>query len=183
MTAIIEAIDSWTSSRYSAYTKKLWGFCELVHKSAGEGRSEQVMPMTIPSNTSARREQVSLDDRYSFITWIRWAQPVSYTNNDDWSFGKSEARTANLPLRLVLAHKRSLGENIVFDFINSFPSKFSVAGYQFVFTDVAPVIDPDHESIYLTELGNTVYEKHRFDWNIYVLNITMQFLECEKLTP
>ena len=181
MTEIIEAIDVWTSDRYSAYTKKLWGFCELVRKTSGG--TEQAMPMTIPSNPSDRQLQVSLDDRYNFITWIRWAQPVSYSNNDDWTWGKSESRIGNLQLRLVLAHKRVLGEDLVFDFINAFPSKFTISGFQFVFTEATPTIDPDHETIYQTELGNTVYEKHRFDWNIYVLNITMQFLECEELTP
>jgi hypothetical protein len=176
MTEIIEAIDSWTLNRYSAYQTKLYGFCELMRKTSGG--ADQIMPVTIPD-----RVQVSIDDRYNFITWIRWAQPATYEVNDEWSFGKDEARYGTLPIRLVLAHRTTLGEDLVFDFINAFPNKFSVPGFQIVFIDGSPAIDPDHETIYTTELSNTVYEKHRFTWNIYVLNINVQFLECEELTP
>lgn len=178
MTEIIEVIDAWTANRYAAYNKKLFGFCELMRKSSGTGNTEQPIPVTIPS-----RQQVEINDKYNLITWIRWTNPVTYEANSEFSFGKEEARHGNLPLRIVFANKSSLGENLVFDFINAFPSKFSVPGYQFVFTEASPTIDPDHEAIYNTELGNTVYEKHRFTWNIYVLNVTMQFLECEELTP
>jgi hypothetical protein len=134
--------------------------------------------VTIPG-----RQQVSLDDRYNFITWMRWIQPATYEASEDWSFGKSEARVGTVPIRLVLAHITTLGEDLVFDFINAFPSKFEVSGYQFVFVDGRPSIDPDHEVIYTAELSNTVYEKHRFNWNIYLLNINVQFLECVELTP
>lgn len=176
MTEIIEAIDAWTASRYTSYDKKLFGFCELMRKTAGEGSVDQVFPVTIPG-----RVHVSIDDRYNFITWIRWIQPATYENNEDWSFGNSEARVGILPLRLVLAHKTSLGENVVFDFINAFPSKFTISGFQFVFTNANLSIDPDHEAIVQAELGPAnylVYEKHRFTWNLYVLNINVQFLEC-----
>jgi hypothetical protein len=157
MTEIIEAIDAWTLGRYGIYTEKLFGFCELMRKSAGG--TEQPIPVTIPD-----RLPVAIDDRYNFITWIRWTAPVSYEANSEFSFGKEEARQGNLPLRIILAHKTTLGEDLVF-------------------SEASPTIDPDHETIYTTELGNTTYEKHRFTWNIYVLNVTMQFLECEELTP
>jgi hypothetical protein len=186
MTEIIQAIDAWTLNRYGIYTEKLWGFCELVRTTAGDNKQEQVFPMTIPSNPTTRREKAVIDDRYNFITWIRWASPVSYSENADFSFGKNEARFGSLPLRIVLAHKITLGEDLVFDFINAFPSKFSVAGQQLVFTEATPSIDPDHESIFQQELGPAnyqSYEKHRLTWNLYVINVTMQFLECEELTP
>lgn len=183
MTEIIEAIDAWTANRYSSYNKKLFGLCELVHKTAGTNSAEEVFPSTIPSNPNTRRERVSIDDKYNFITWIRWTQPVTYEDNAEFSFGRTEARQGVLPLRIVLAHKTSLGEDIVFDFINAFPSKFTVSGFQYVFIDGKPSIDPDHEAIYQQELGPTVYEKHRFDWNLYVINLTVQFLECNELTP
>lgn len=180
MTSIIEAIDQWTLNRYGIYNEKLFGFCELMRKTAGEGSVEQIFPVTIPG-----RQQVSIDDRYNFITWIRWAQPVSYENSEDWSFGNSEARFATLPLRLVLVHKTTLGEDLVFDFVNAFPSKFSISGFKLVFTNANLSIDPDHEAIIQAELGPAnylVYEKHRFNWNVYVININVQFLECEELT-
>jgi len=178
MTEIIAAIDAWTATRYSASNKKLYGFCELMKKTAGEGKTEQVFPVTIPN-----RDKVSIDDRYNLITWIRWVQPVTYDASEDWSFGRSEARLGILPLRIIFANKTILGEDLVFDFINAFPSKFTVPGFQLVFVDGKPTIDPDHETIYTTELSNTVYEKHRFTWNIYAVNLTIQFLECEELTP
>lgn len=181
MTEIIEAIDSWTTERYSAHDKKLWGYCELIRRTSGEGKAEQVFPMTIPCNPSSKRQQVSIDDRYSFITWIRWTQPVQYEASEEFSFGKNDARFATLPIRLVLVHKKALGENLVFDFIKNFPSKFSIDGFHHVFTEGRPSIDPDHEVIFQSELGPqnyVAYEKHRFDWNMYVLNLSIQFLEC-----
>lgn len=181
MTAIIEAIDSWTANRYAAYNKKLYGFCELVKKTA-DGK-DQVMPVTIPSNSTARREHVSIDDKYTFITWMRWADNVKYEASEEFSFGKNDARFGVVPIRLVFAHKTTLGEDLVFDFINAFPSKFKVSGFKVVFVDGAPTIDPDHENIFIQEFSNTVYEKHRFTWNLYVININIQFLECAELTP
>jgi hypothetical protein len=181
MTSIIEAIDAWTNDRYFAYNRKLFGFCELMKKSAGAGTGEgveQVFPVTIPG-----RIHVSIDDKYNFITWIRWAQPVTYEPNEDWSFGNSEVRFGNIPLRLILAHKTTLGEDLVFDFANNFPSKFTVPGFKFVFTQANLSIDPDHEAIVAAELGPLVYEKHRVKWNVYALTINVQFLECESLTP
>lgn len=187
MTEIIEAIDNWTNNRYAGpYDVKLFGFCELIRKTSGGSSAdaaavEQIFPVTIPD-----REHVAIKDRYNFITWIRWAQPVTYEESTEWSFGTEDARVGIIPLRIVLAHKASLGEDLVFDFVNAFPTKFSVPGFQFVFTDVKPTIDPDHEAIIQAELGPAnyvAYEKHRLPWNIYVLNLQMQFLECAELTP
>jgi hypothetical protein len=176
MTEIIEAIDAWTQDRYSSlYDLKLHGFCELVRETSGE--ATQVYPMTIP-DVNGDRVQVSIDDAFEFITWMRWSEPATYQPNESWSFGKKEARFATLPIRLVLAHKVELGEDLVFDFINAFPSRFSINGYQFVFASPSLGADPDHETIYTTELGNTVYELHRFPWNIYVININIEFMKC-----
>lgn len=176
MTDITEAIDSWIQTQYSNYNPKLWGFCELMRKTVTGG--EEVFPVTY----NDERKRVAIDDRKTFVTWMRWVQPVTYEANEDWSFGNSEARVGILPVRLILAHKVSLGENLVFDFVNSFPSKFTISGYQFVFVNAALSIDPDHEQIIQTELGPAnymFYEKHRFEWNVYVINIGVQFLQCE----
>lgn len=179
MTDIIEAIDAWTLSRYNPlYTIKLFGFSELFKRSAGEGSVEQNFPATIPDRT-----KVSIDDRYNFITWMRWAQPVTYEQSEEWSFGPEDARVGIIPIRLVLAHKTSLGENVVFDFINAFPSKFTISGYQFVFTNANINADPDHESVVQQELGPqnyAFYEKHRIKWNVYVLTINVQFMLCRE---
>lgn len=182
MTEIVQAIDDFIDNRYE-YAKKLYGFCELSRKTAGEGNVEQIMPMTIPDPPGASRERVALDDRYNFITWTRWVNPVQYEVSEEWSFGKDEARVGTVTLRLVLAHKTSLGEDIVLDLVNALPTEFTISGYQFAFVVGNPSIDPDHEGIWQTEFSNTAYEKHRFTWNLYAVNITVQFLECEEMTP
>lgn len=179
MTTIIDAIDAWTLNRYSAYQEKLYGFCELVTKTTEAG--EQTFVKQVDSETKA-----VLDDRYTFITWIRWTSPVQYETSEFFSFGRKEARVGELPLRLILAHKTVLGEDVVFDFINAFPNKFSVSGYKFVFVNPTLSIDPDHEQIIRTELGPenySFYERHRFTWNVYIINIVAKFLECGELTP
>lgn len=175
MTEIIEAIDAWTLSQYSGYNIKLYGFCELMKKSAGDGSVEQNIPVTIP-----KREQVAIDDRKQFITWMRWINPATYESTEEWQYGKNDIRVGTIPIRLVLAHKVELGENLVFDFVSNFPDKFTIDGFQFVFTNAAISADPDHEAIIQAELGPgyLVYEKHRFTWNVYVLTINVQFLEC-----
>lgn len=178
MTQIIEAIDAWTLSRYTSptFNAKLYGFCELMKKSAGDGSVEQNMPVTIPL-----KRQVAIDDKFNFQTWMRWINPATYEATEEWQYGNREVRVSTLPLRLVLVHRTSLGENIVWDFVNNFPDKFTIDGFQFVFTNAAVSVDPDHEAIVQAELGPSyiVYEKHRFDWNVYVININVQFLECE----
>lgn len=176
MTEIIEAIDAWTLSRYSGYNIKLFGFCELMKKSAGEGAVEQNIPVTIPD-----RKQVAIDDKKQFITWIRWQQTASYESTEEWQFGNNDVRVGTIPIRLVLCHKVELGENIVWDFVNNFPDKFTINGFQFVFVNASINIDPDHETIIQAELGPAnyiIYEKHRFTWNVYIVNINVQFLEC-----
>lgn len=172
MTEIIQAIDDYTADYLSAYTQKLYGFCELMHKSAN--KEIQPIPLTIPA-----REQVCLVDTHQVITWIRLTDKVQYEGSPEWSFGKNEARFATMPLRLIFANKIELGENLVFDFIQNFPSKLEVPDYQFIFIAANQGVDPDHETVYKTELGDTVYERHRFPWNIYAINLTVQFIICE----
>jgi hypothetical protein len=176
MTELIEAIDDYTADYFSSYNLKNWGFCELMKKSAGEGSVEQPMPVTIPL-----RKQVSLMDTYEIITWIRQTSPVQYEPNEEWSFGKNEARFANLPLRIVFCNKVSLAnsESLVYEYLQNFPSKLSVADYQFIFVGANSSVDPDHEAIYTTELGNNSYEKHRFPWNLYAINLNVQFIICQ----
>lgn len=176
MTDIIEAIDAYTADYFSDYNLKNWGFCELMKKSAGEGKVDQPIPVTISA-----RNQVSLLDTYQIITWIRMTNNVQYEGSPEWSFGKNEARFATVPLRIVFANKTSLtnSENLVFEYLQNFPSKLEIADYQFIFIGSDASVDPDHEAIYQTELGNTVYERHRFPWNIYAINLNVQFIICE----
>lgn len=176
MTSIIESIDQYTLESYTYLKTKVFGFCELMTKTSKE--SSQVMPVTIPE-----RKQVSLDDRYDFITWIRWAEDVRFDFNEDWSFGRTESEEGSLPLRIVVAHKSKLGENLIFTFARGIPRQLELAGYKYIFMNGRPTINPDHETIYRTELGDTVYEKHRFTWNLYTIDIVYNFIECLETTP
>src|SRR5690606_37427329 len=132
--------------------------------------SEQPMPVTING-----RNQVSLDDRYDLITWIRVPGTVQLGNNiqgNDWAFGLEYGIAKSVSLRWVIAHKVALGEDFIVDFMKAIPIDLEVSGYQMVAIDkVASSVDFDHESIYTTELGNTVYEKHRFMWNLYAISL------------
>lgn len=149
---------------------KSWGFAELVRReSKGKDKtSTQPIPMTI--NGTSDRQRISLDDKYKFITWIRWVSPVQTFQDADDGWGLRPARRKRIPIRIVVAHKVELGEDVIYDLARSLPAALMLSGYEFVYLDQYQ-IDPDHENIYVTELGETVYEKHRFPWNLYVINL------------
>lgn len=170
MKEITEAIDAWAEDNFN-HTLKLWGYCELMTK------KDQVMPVTIPE-----RKQVSLDDRFEVITWIRLPGTISLGNEiegNDWSFGLKSAPVQVATLRMIVAHKVIIGEDFIVEFLNRFPRTFDVDGYSIVSVNKPAItVDADHETVYVTELGATVYEKHRFDWNIYALAINIEFIPC-----
>jgi hypothetical protein len=176
MKEIIDAIDLWTNTEYSSVTRRLFGYCELMRKTAKEG--EQVFPVTIPD-----RRQVSLDDRYNLMTWVRLPGTIRLGNDvsgNDWGFGLEEGKVQTASLRFIVAHKVTLGESFIIDFINALPSLLNVSGYEVVSIDKNSItVDADHESVYVAELGQTVYEKHRFTWNIYAISLDAEFIPCE----
>lgn len=176
MKEIVDAIDAWVNSEYPAVNKKLFGYSELMRKTATG--SEQPMPVTIPG-----REQVSLNDRYDLITWVRLPGQINSGDEIDgnnWSFGLQVAPVQTATLRFIVAHKTTLGEDFIIGFIDAIPSTLTISGYQFVSVDRPGIsVDADHESIYTTELGNTVYEKHRFTWNIYAITLNIEYLPNE----
>lgn len=186
MIEIIDEIDAYTSTFAAAYAYKNWGFCELSYKSAkdangaliGPSGSQPIVMTGISTTPNGNRNQVTLDDKYQFITWIRWVEPAKAEINDDWSFGREEAEENTLSLRIVVAYKSILGENLIFTFAKGLPKRMELTGFKYIFMDGRPSIDPDHETIYQTELGNTAYEKHRFAWNLYVVDVSYQFIEC-----
>lgn len=157
---------------------KNWGFVELaVRTSKGKkSQSDQPIPMTI--NGTGDRQQVSLDDRYDFIFWVRWIGQLQSILSEEDSWGLREGKRFTFPLRLVVAHKVELGENLILDLVNGLPESLTVAGFDFVYLTSSISVDPNHEEIYRIELGDTVYEQHRFDWNIYVININVEYVQC-----
>jgi len=183
--SLAEWIENWTIDHVNsspALTVKNWGFVELVNrKSKGKSsESNQPIPMTI--NGTGDREQVSLDDRYSFIEWIRWTSPLQAVPNDDDSWGLKEGKRKTLPLRIVIAHKVELGENLVIEIAEGLPEVIYLSGFDFIFVN-GWSIDPNHEQVYVTELGETVYELHRFDWNVYAIDLEVQFKACVDFVP
>jgi len=178
MIEIITSFDAWTAATYPLLTQKLWGYTELVHKT--ESGSDQPMPVTI--NNTSDRQQIALDDRYQLITWFRLPGTIELGNEldgNDWAFGLQQGIVQRVNLRWVIAHRVEIGDNWIFGFLKSLPGKFTIADYQITHIDKAGlVLDADHEAIYLTELGKTVYEKHRFTWNLYVLNVGVEYILC-----
>lgn len=179
MIDIIEKLDEWTSEQYPAVNKKLWGYCELMRKTTGNPSGEQPMPVKIIDGVADRgTNQVSLDDRYDLITWVRLPGNISIVENEDDQWGIKDGRRQGATLRWIIAHKVELGENFIIEFLRDLPDRFVIDGYEFVFINRNIEVDADHEAIYRTELGNTVYEKHRFNWNIYAVALSVEFILC-----
>jgi hypothetical protein len=179
MIEIIQALDDWTVSQYPTLTRKLFGLCELAKKTA-QG-SEQPIPAKIHNGTS-QREQVSLKDNCDLVTWVRLQNSIQTSQNiedQNWSFGLQDNPVQSTILRWVVAHKIRLGESWINIFLRHIPKTLTVDGYQIVSIDRgASSIDTDHENIYRTELGETNYEKHRFAWNLYVINLNVECIPC-----
>lgn len=186
--AIADFIEDWVQDQASPIEVKNWGFAELARRTSrgkkigqDQGKGEQPIPMTI--NGTGEREQISLDDTFSWIHWIRVPGRAQVVSNPADSWGLKEGRQQNLGLRIVIAHKVELGENLVNNLVNEIPESLILAGFEYVWINPGSLIDYDHETIYNTELGNTVYEKHRFDWNLYVIELGVQFLPCVDYSP
>lgn len=189
MIEIIQKLDEITEELYpesSSFKKKLWGYCELAKRSSKGDSTTGEQPLVITINGTSDRKYVTLDDRYDFISWMRTPTPISLQNTisgSDWGFGFDDGQVQKLTIRWVIAYKVENGELLIFNLAKDLPSRINIPGYGFVSIDKPNVtIDPDHESIYQTELGNTVYEKHRTTWNLYVINLAVEYIldpNCE----
>lgn len=179
MTDIVQGIDAWMTERYAnTYSLLLYGFCELG-KRTNEGKT-QPLPMTITG--THKRRQVALDDRYQVVTWIRQNGTITFGESIDdqnWAFGLDDGNVANANLRMVVAHKVELGENLIIDIARGLPALLNNENYKVISIDKGSIsIDTDHENIYETELGDGQYEKHRTPWNLYVINFAVQYIRC-----
>lgn len=182
--AITEHIKNWTLANVSRspLAVKDFGFCELVYReSEADGvSSTQPIPMTI--NGTDDRDQVSLDDEFDFMVWARWVDRIFSNPNVEDQWGLKEGKRKVLPLRVVIAHKVELGEDLIVDIAENLPERITLAGFDYIFLERWS-INPDHEAIYNTELGKTVYELHRFNWNLYVLDLEIEFKQCVDFVP
>lgn len=183
---VSDYIETWANDYASTLLVKNWGFVELSRKGARGKRtaqyaiSEQPIPMTI--NGTGERLQVSLDDQFNFIFWIRLVDRSRFTNDTDDEWGVKPSKIQVLPLRIVICHRVELGEDLVHYIVGDLPKHLHIPGYEFVHLSDG-FIDYDHENIHDTELGKTNYEKHRFDWNIYVINLDAEFRLCADYIP
>lgn len=180
MTEIIDTIsqfiEDWVNDDQSPdIAQKNWGFTELVNKTFQNSTQPFPVPIT---GSHDRGTVVALDDRYSFISWIRIPGVVETRLSDEDSWGLDEGKRQLLGLRVVIAHKVELGEDLIFNLANAFPETLTLSGYEFVNISSNGSIDFDHETIYRTELGDTVYEKHRLAWNVYVINLNVEYMLC-----
>jgi hypothetical protein len=177
-----EFIETWATDQASTLLVKNWGFAELVNReSRGKASTgTQPIPVTIPGDGS-ECQQIALDDRFNFIFWIRVFRTTPVQNEQD-EWGLKDGKRLSLPMRIVIAHRNNLGENLVYNLANDIPASFVVPGFEFMFTENIDV-DNDHETIHDTELGKTNYEKHRFPWNIYVINLNVEFITCTGYVP
>jgi hypothetical protein len=158
---------------------KDWSFAELVNReSRGKDKKETVQPIPVTINGTGDREQISLNDKYDFINWVRVTVPARRVRNAEDAFGLSQGNRQGFSLRMVIAHKVELGEDVAYDIAASLPETLYLDGYNFVFVSDEYTVDPDHEKIYLTELGKTVYELHRFNWNLYTIDVNVEYSKC-----
>jgi hypothetical protein len=181
--AIAEHIENWTQDYVASSPLEIknWGWAELVNRVSKGKISTSTQPIPVP--VSNPREQIAIDDRYDFIEWIRIASPVQIIPSDEDSWGLRVGKRQRLPLRIVIAHKTTLGEDLVFNLVNELPDNIVLTGFDFIFVNTDGNIDTDHETIYNTELGATVYEQHRFTWNVYVINLDIEYIPCVGFTP
>lgn len=189
MTEIIAKMDEWTAEHFqgtSPFEMKLWGHCELARRTSEGTNTVGDAPIVITINGTSDRELVTIDDRYDFISWWRTPNPVNLQNtidNNDWAFGFDSGRVQKITFRWVLAWKVGHGEMIALNLASELPARLVIEGYQFVSIDKVNVtVDQDDQAIYLTELGNTVYEKWRSTWNMAVVNLVAEYIldpDCE----
>lgn len=182
---LAEFVEAWANDQASTLMVKNWGFAELVNReSRGKTTtSTQPIPITIPGDGS-EAQQIALDDRFNFIFWIRVTGRTTFIRNEQDTWGLKVGRRQSLPVRIVIAHRNNLGEDLVYNLAEDIPERFIVPGFEFMFTGDNGEVDNDHETIHDTELGKTNYEKHRFTWNIYTINLSIEFIPCtDYVTP
>lgn len=170
MKYITSLLDQHARLHLDQYHHVFYGLSELVKQGS------QVMPATIPE-----RKRVSLDAKFDLITWMRQEGDTTVDASQIRGYGRNPKLLQNAPIKWVFAHKVGLGESLVYDFFATLPriikdpdKNFSVI----LIDDTNRSVDSNHEQIYTTELGETAYDKHRLNWNIYAINFRVSFIPC-----
>jgi hypothetical protein len=179
MNDFVTKIDALTTAflddEYPEATKLLYGYTELVKQ------KDQPFPVVI--NGTADRStvnRISLNDQYDFISWVRLPGRIRTVNSEQDSWGLKEGKKHTAGLRWIVAYKVTLAEDeLLIKLIQSLPATFLLTGYTEINISPDFEVDADHEGVYTTELGNTNYEKHRFDWNIYAIELNIDYIYCD----
>ena len=173
VTQIAAYIETWAYANVdmSPLSLKNWGFCELMNRVSKSIKSTSTQPIPMTINGTGQREQVAIDDRYDFIEWIRLNSPMQIVHDESDSWGLREGKRHHLSMRIVIAHKVELGEDLVYLMISEMLDDLRTLKSE-------ANIESDHATIYNTELGATVYEQHRFNWNLYVINLDIEYIPC-----
>jgi hypothetical protein len=168
---IFDNIDQTLQAAFKNSGLKAYGLCELVEK------DKKPNPVSVEVKPNKTRELAQIHDRYDGIFSHRIVGG-SFTDDDDFTFGKRAARRFSGRARTVLAYKIKLGEDFIFSFVNTFPDRVSsLSEYKFVHLSQGTLI-ADHEAVYIQEYGNNSYEKHRTSWNIYAFEYDIEFILC-----
>lgn len=153
---------------------KFNGLCQQVLK------GNQTHPVTIEDN-----KQVSIQDNWDVICFHRLNGQANFLPSDEeeQDFGRSSGRVFSQPMRTVIAHKVTKGEEWIYTFAQAWPEELRItdsAGVKlYEFVDVDDInLDTDQETIYNTEWGENSYEKHRIPWNIYAIEYNIDFKRC-----
>lgn len=151
---------------------RFFGLSQLVLK------KDQPHPTTIYDN-----QQVSIDDKYNAICFHRLNGTSDIAESEEQDFGRSTGRKRSQPMRLVIAHKVTMGEEWIDTFWKEIPETLDVEDgggldiYEFV--DITNLsMDTNQVEIYNTEFGDSGYEKHRIPWNIYAIEYNVEFIKC-----
>jgi hypothetical protein len=170
MKYITALLDDFARTRLDIYHHTFHGLSELVK------RDDKVMPSTIPEH-----KQVALDDKVDMVTWMRVNGETTADASLIRGFGRSPKILQSVPIKWMFCHKASLGEQIVYDFVNQIPRQLKDPDKNFsviLLDETNRSVDSDHEKLYTEELGETAYHRHRLPWNVYAINLRVSFIPC-----
>lgn len=173
MEEILSNIDAYLLETFKSSGLKAYGFCELVTK---DGKPN---PVTCSLKKGEKREMAQIHDQWNGIFYHRMLPSAPAEEDEEFSFGIKMARRQRIRMRMVIAHKVKLGEDLIFQIIEAFPDRREIDGYKFVFLNQG-TLNTDHQGIYIEEYGNdqTTYNKHRTTWNIYAFEYDLEFIKC-----
>lgn len=140
--------------------------CELVLK------NNQPHPITCDT-----RKQIAPDDTYDAVIYHRLLN-ASGEDDEANSYGSRMSRKISQRLRTVVLLKHALGEDKIYEIIGLYPDKITLSGYKYINIGSSVDLNVDHEGIHSQEFGGVDYERHRLAWNIYAIELNVEFVKC-----